>query len=245
VALAFVCVPARAHAQELPVAAPATEAAAAEARRLTSEGLELFEQQRYDDAIARFEAAYASFPAHGLLYNLAQAQRLKGDMAGAAESYRAFLRHDPDGPLSGLARQHLRACEEAALERSTPGVESTALPAPPAPASSAPAAPTKPAPAWLDSPRTALPARDERRPGRVAALVSFATSGVFLGLGAYFAIRADRASGVISDVFEDRGQWSERAAEVERAGKRDEKLAIASTITGAVAAGVGVWCWTW
>jgi hypothetical protein len=49
----------------------------------------------------------------------------------------------------------------------------------------------------------------------------------------------------VSDVFEERGQWSDRADEIEREGKRDEKLALAATITGAVAAGLGVWFWTW
>jgi tetratricopeptide (TPR) repeat protein len=83
------------------------------ARDLTRAGLERFESGDYDSAIAHFRAAYALLPAAKLLYNMAQAERLKGDMKSACENYRAFLALEPEGRLSALAREHCEQCLEA------------------------------------------------------------------------------------------------------------------------------------
>jgi hypothetical protein len=215
------------------------------ARDLTRAGLERFESGDYDSAIAHFRAAYALLPAAKLLYNLAQAERLKGDMKSACESYRAFLALEPEGRLSALAREHREQCLEAQP--------------PPAPVSEAAAevpsreAPPGPVVAPAQTPRAnlALPALAPRREQhslsatRKGAIVSAASAGLLFVLGGYFGWRAQQASNEVSSLFDERGQWSAQASKVEQQGRRDERLALAAAVSGVVTAGVGLWLWTW
>src|SRR5262249_44522991 len=68
-----------------------------EARALAEQGFTAFDAGRYDDAIAAFEAARALAPTPGLLYNLAQAYRLKGSAfcSQAQSLYEQYLAEDP------------------------------------------------------------------------------------------------------------------------------------------------------
>jgi hypothetical protein len=95
------------------------------------------------------------------------------------------------------------------------------------------------------SPDARLRAEPARHPARTAAVVSFASAGAWLALGGYFGWRSRAASNEVSGVFEPEGRWTGDAANVEDGGRRDENLAIAATVTALVAAGFGVWLWTW
>ena len=59
--------------------------AVAEARALYTDGLRLYRAGVYDEAIAKLQASYRLVPAPGLLYDMAQAHRLKGDCAAARD----------------------------------------------------------------------------------------------------------------------------------------------------------------
>jgi hypothetical protein len=249
---AFTCVvlaaPA-AHADDanaLPESSARAAADLEEARRLTRDGLKLFQSQRYDEAIALFRSAYVLLPTPGLLYNLAQAQRLKGDCKAAVATYREFLLRDPHGPLGELARAHLASCQG--------DDETKAPPAPPpakAPVDSPPEATSVTEPRNVSSalspvsPARGLDTPARPHPARAAAVVSFASAGAWLAVGVYFGWRAQKASAEISGAFEEQNRWSGAAASIEDGGRRDENLAIAATVTGLVAAGIGVWLWTW
>src|SRR5262245_11475239 len=65
---------------------------AEQARRLSDEGLTAFREQRYAEAIAKFEASYALAPLPLLIFDIAQAYRLQGDCAHALELYRRYQR---------------------------------------------------------------------------------------------------------------------------------------------------------
>ena len=75
-----------------------------DARRLYQTGLESYRAGNYDEAIARLKASYHASRHQGLLYDLAQAQRLKGDCTSARTLYRQFLDHSPRGSVETLSR---------------------------------------------------------------------------------------------------------------------------------------------
>ncbi len=80
------------------VAAPAyaDEAAdKAEAQALVTEGVKLLKSKSYDEALAKFQAAYAKFPSPKILLNLGATLRDMGRLADAANTYDRYLT-DPD-----------------------------------------------------------------------------------------------------------------------------------------------------
>src|SRR5688500_8949930 len=58
-------------------------------------GITLYNLSKWDEAIAEFKKAYDLSKAPGLVFNIAQAQRLKGDHRAALDSYKSYLRLDP------------------------------------------------------------------------------------------------------------------------------------------------------
>ena len=90
---------------------------------------------RYDDAVAEYRAAYELLPLPGLLFNIGQAYRLKGDKVHALEAYRKYLDVEPDGRASPEAREHIAALDAAvaaqAKEREPAPADKPPEPAPP------------------------------------------------------------------------------------------------------------------
>jgi tetratricopeptide (TPR) repeat protein len=113
------------------------------ARDLFREGSELYERAHYDEAIERFEEAYRLSLRPGLLFNIAQAYRLKGPSFcdTALRYYERDLDGEPEASnraeIEDLARQ-MRLCAAAAL--------APAPPAPVAPPVMVQAPPVAPAP---------------------------------------------------------------------------------------------------
>jgi hypothetical protein len=65
---------------------------------LYQEGITNYNLGEFDKAIEKFKAAYALTGAPGLLFNVAQAYRLKKDYDQALYFYKTYLRLDPDAP---------------------------------------------------------------------------------------------------------------------------------------------------
>jgi hypothetical protein len=65
---------------------------------LYQEGITHYNLGEFDAAIEKFKAAYALTGAPGLLFNVAQAYRLKKDYEQALYFYKTYLRLDPDAP---------------------------------------------------------------------------------------------------------------------------------------------------
>jgi tetratricopeptide (TPR) repeat protein len=87
----------------------ADRARTAEARRHFVQGRELLDAGLYAEAIAEFETALSLKPSPELLFNIAQAYRLKGDAKQALETYKRFIELSPKGPIADEARGHIDA----------------------------------------------------------------------------------------------------------------------------------------
>lgn len=93
----------------------------ARARVLFQQGQVHYSLAEYDEAIALFREAYELTGAPGLLFDTAQAHRLKGDCQRAVEIYRHFLRLAPASKQAGEAQVHV-----SALAPTCPGLEMAA-----------------------------------------------------------------------------------------------------------------------
>ena len=84
------------------------DAGVREAREHYERGLRDYNLGELDGAIAEFKAAYVRSEAPGLLFNLAQAYRLKRDTERALLLYRSYLRALPNAPAAdrGSRRAH-------------------------------------------------------------------------------------------------------------------------------------------
>jgi tetratricopeptide (TPR) repeat protein len=83
-----------------------------EAVRLYQDGQAAYDGGRYADAIAAWEQSYAVSRAPGLLFNLAQARRLRGapgDCERALAEYRQYAELTPPSPQTKLAAEYLAA----------------------------------------------------------------------------------------------------------------------------------------
>jgi tetratricopeptide (TPR) repeat protein len=109
------------------------------ARAHAKAGQDAFKAERYDEAIAEYQAAYALTPEPGLLYNIARAYHRKGDKPQALSYYRRYLTDEPNGAASGEAREYSGALAREIQEDQQPPAPQPAAPAPaPAPAPPAP-----------------------------------------------------------------------------------------------------------
>lgn len=94
------------------IAAPASDAARTHARRGTS----LYSAGKYLEAASEFEAAYATRPDAGLLFNAAQAARLGGDSRKAQTLYSSYVSFHPDGSNVDEAKHQLEKIEAKLTE---------------------------------------------------------------------------------------------------------------------------------
>jgi tetratricopeptide (TPR) repeat protein len=227
------------HAQDIETRpAPAGEDKAdPEARRLAERGLAHYEAGRYREAIDDFEASYRITQAPGLLYNLAQAQRLKGDCATALALYRRFLAANPTGNIRQLTETRIRETEQCATDDRQSRAPATAPMLTPAIPAATPAAP----PALLQMaapPAAAAPSPRWRRPVGVAAGVAAVVCGV---AGGVYATRAGQAADDVSAIYARGGTWGPYAMERQASGQHDQRFALVFGSGALVAAAVSLW----
>jgi len=97
------------------------------ARELSDRGLQHYQQGNYDAAIESFMEAFALLENPGLLFNIAQAYRLKQDCAHAQEYYARYVAAAPESALRGGVERRLaemRLCNERSGARA--GLPATA-----------------------------------------------------------------------------------------------------------------------
>jgi len=156
----------------LRLGAPTSAAAATDedlAREHTKRGMAAYNLGNYAEAATEFEAAYRLFLDPALLFNIAQAYRLNGDVDKALNGYRSYLRTVPPGTRNRAAAERWSQELERAAARPhatpAPGANATApLPsaAPPEaapahpPASPPVAAPSSSAPSTSTTPSSSL-----------------------------------------------------------------------------------------
>ncbi|HEY0993098.1 MAG TPA: tetratricopeptide repeat protein, partial [Kofleriaceae bacterium] len=90
-----------------------------QAKKAVVAGLEAQSAGRYDEAIAYYRKAYDAVPHAEILFNLAQAYRLKGDAETALGLYQRYLLVEPRGRVAADARKWVAALERVVAERKT------------------------------------------------------------------------------------------------------------------------------
>jgi len=81
------------------------------ARALSDQALRQYQQGEYDAAIESFMGAFALSNNPGLLFNVAQAYRLKGDCEHARDYYQRYLSAVPETPLKPSLERRLTEME--------------------------------------------------------------------------------------------------------------------------------------
>jgi hypothetical protein len=222
--------------------------------------MELFHGGQYERAIEDFRAAYALLPIPELLFNVAQAYRLKGSCAEAVRYYRQYMQVAPEGRKSADATAQLarlRSCADASPDDTSPeqppdfkstDVESEVKspdhkPADIEPADTKPTdiepADTKPAGVVPPAPRrtwaAARLATTRRRAYLISSLVLSSATLALLGTAVHFSVETAARSHDISRRFQQHGSpWTAADQALESAGRRDQ--IAASALYGAAAA---------
>ena len=114
------------------------------ARELSDLALRQYQRGELDAAIESFMAAFALSDNTGLLFNIAQAYRLKGDCALAKEYYGRYLAAAPRSHLKPSVER--RVVEMESCARAGRAADPPARPAPPVERVPPPLSPTVPAP---------------------------------------------------------------------------------------------------
>lgn len=203
---------------------PDTDFAMREFRR----GLELYQAERYDEAIAAFEHANTAKPRPAFDYNIARCHDRLGHWQEALTHYERYLAspdaaHDPEADATRARVAELRA----RLAAATPATPAT----PAAPPVAAPA----PAPALAP-----LPPPHEASHGRamkIAGAVTAAVGGAALVTGIACGVLAKQASDDISAAGRAHGAYDSSRYQ---AGQRDQAAEVALLVTGGVALAAGV-----
>jgi tetratricopeptide (TPR) repeat protein len=105
----------------------------ARAARITKTAQEHYNAERYEEAAAAYQRAYAVVPAPELLFNLGQCQRLLARPRLALKYFEAYLRLRPDSPQRVLVEQLIAEAKALPIEEPAPAVAG-AQTAPSAPA---------------------------------------------------------------------------------------------------------------
>ncbi|HTE52584.1 MAG TPA: hypothetical protein VK698_17150 [Kofleriaceae bacterium] len=246
--------PAGAQPAPTPAPSPTTPAAGADqasaverARVLHQEGLRYYGAGQYGRAVVAYRKAYALVPAPGILFNLAQAYRLRGDCRRAYRAYRNFLHAVTDSPEAKLAREHsqaLRACAKTESDKAGEPALATA-PTPPAPAPQMTSdAPVAAAPVVAEPPAGAVdlggPRETQSGSNKKLVGIGIGAAGAALAVvGVYYGLKARGEASDLDDFFEEGGAWTPELADSEDSLDRDRALGLGFGLVGAAAIGTG------
>lgn len=226
--LLLLAVSSRAYAQAPPNNGPPP------VETLYDEGKRHYTLAEYDQAIAKFKAAYNLLPNPGFLYNIAQSYRHKKDCGQALTFYRNYLREDPQARNRVVVERHIEAMEAClAKEREEPPpVDHRPGPTPRPVAGPIPPVASPPVAKGDDG---AGP-----RPGGTRKLLGLIGAGVGLATvatGAYFSSVASDKSGELEQACASGCTFDDP---VLQALDRDGKAAASSATTLYVAGGATV-----
>jgi tetratricopeptide (TPR) repeat protein len=135
-----------------------------EARAHLERGLQLYDRNQLDEAIAELKAGHAIDPHPEFLYALGQVHRKKGDCAEAVKYYQAFVDAGPPAHQVAMARDLIDKCKRAAepprKEAAPPPliVPDAETPQPPATLKPPTPAPPPPPPPSVEAPHVEPPA---------------------------------------------------------------------------------------
>ena len=236
-----------ASAQPAPGTAGMTEdQKKAEAKSQYEKGLSHYNLGEFDSAIQAFRRAYEISNAPGLLFNIAQAYRLKKDYEQASYFYTTYLRLKPDAPNRADVEERLAELEkliadQKAMDKAKPiGTVS---------------------PDGKD-PQVTVNVVDKREPTQAqprvggggggggggdslmtAGLATAGAGGALVITGLVFGKMAKGAESDLNALNAMGGVWTQEAQDKYDAGKRNNMIATISFIAGGAAVATGGVLW--
>jgi len=180
----------------------------ADATAANNEGLRLYDIHEWDAAIAKFKEAYRLRPDPLSLFNLAQANRLKGDCAEALQFYRTYRRNYPEQSNIPKVEKFITEMEGCA-KKAEPVVVTPVVVAPPPPAAAA------------------APAQGHGK--QIAGAALGGAGAITVALGVVFAVKASHRA---DDVTHLMGTWDPA---LQSEGQRDAHIADALFAIGSAA----------
>jgi tetratricopeptide (TPR) repeat protein len=224
----------------------------AEAKTLYEQGLSHYNLGEFDQAITAFRKSYALTQAPGLLFNIAQAFRLKKDYEQATYFYTTYLRLQPDAANRAdvearLAEMQQALDEQKKLDRKPPigtiapeGNTSTTTTPPPTTVT-LPTATTK-----STTPAPESPAEQSGARGKSLITAGYVTAGAGAALvitGLVFGRMAKSAEKDLNQLSSDMGTWTAEQQDKYDTGKRNNTIAIISFVAGGAAIATGGTLW--
>lgn len=217
----------------LTVVAAARADSTVEARAHYRHGVALFNEGRFADARAEFEAGYELQPLPLFLFNAAQAARRADQNTRALELYKKFVSVDPQSSQRAEAEQHIAELEPRAAEppRAAPADAPAAAPAGAAIVGTAVARAVVAAPPLVVAPARRRWSRDAAGGTLVGLGVAAAAAGaVLVGIGGARIADAQRSY--------DNFDAATRAGPLVTAGGVTLGVAAALLVAGAIRYGV-------
>ena len=174
--------------------------AESEAERLYNQGQTAYDDARYDDALTAWQKSYALSKLPGLLFNIAQAERLRakpGDCTNAVAHYRKFIQLQPKSSERPTAEGFIAELGSCDQDKAPPPVVV------PPPQAVAPPASTQ---VQQEQPR-----EGGGGGGRGKRFAGYALGGagvVLVVTGVYFGAKARRLGNEVSDECADGCDWN-------------------------------------
>lgn len=221
-----------------PSPTPTEDANKAKAKELYEKGNTHYNLGEYDLAVAAFKESYALSQAPGLLFNIAQSYRLKKDYEQASHFYETYLRLKPDASNRPDVEARIAEMKKMLEEQKTMGTKAPIGTVTPDGGTTTTTTTTTttsaPTTTTTTTPTTGPTDVVDPGAGKQLKLAGIATAGVGGALVITGVVFGMMAKGKESDLEElnNGGTWDEDAY---RAGRRNNKIAIASLAVGGAA----------
>jgi hypothetical protein len=196
------------------------------ARDLSDRGLRQYQNGELDAAIESFMGAFALSDNTGLLFNVAQAYRLKGDCALAKEYYRRYLDSAPESNLRPSVERRLAEMDSCVKTSATAGGAEPQLPVT---ALATVTPPKEPGPLLATASPSSAPPDGPRN--RAAVWMLRGSAAALLATSAVFAVLAWDAKTDFDDTSIQR-----EATEAKERFKLDATLAVSFAVVGVACA---------
>lgn len=204
------------------------------AEALYDKGQAAFDAKQFDAAIVAWEQSFELSKESVLLFNVAQAYRLRGapgDCTKALTNYQKFIELNAESDQRPVAERFAAELKPCAARETTPIAEPIIMQPPPV----------------ATSVRTpTVEPRDEDRPGRGKKIAGLAVAGGGVGLiatGFYFGYKASALGDEVTRACYDGCDWATYSSK-DDAGRRDQTLQFVFKGAGVAAViGGGVLYW--